>query len=63
MGEADNLTPAKPQCGDVAQLAERYLCKVDVRGSIPLVSTKFFAMNGQVYDLAVCAFTQGGPVA
>ena len=25
--------------GDVAQLAERYLCKVDVRGSIPLVST------------------------
>ena len=26
--------------GDVAQLAERYLCKVDVRGSIPLVSTK-----------------------
>ena len=38
--EADNLTPAKPQCGDVAQLAERYLCKVDVRGSIPLVSTR-----------------------
>ena len=26
--------------GDVAQLAERYLCKVDVRGSIPLVSTR-----------------------
>ncbi len=26
--------------GDVAQLAERYLCKVDVRGSIPLVSTE-----------------------
>ena len=29
--------------GDVAQLAERYLCKVDVRGSIPLVSTRCFA--------------------
>lgn len=29
----------KAPYGDVAQLAERYLCKVDVRGSIPLVST------------------------
>lgn len=26
--------------GDVAQLAERYLCKVDVEGSIPFVSTR-----------------------
>ena len=28
-----------PYNGDVAQLAERYLCKVDVVGSIPIVST------------------------
>jgi hypothetical protein len=34
---AANLSAA---FGDVAQLAERYLCKVDVRGSIPLVSTE-----------------------
>jgi hypothetical protein len=26
--------------GDVAQLAERYLCKVEVEGSIPFVSTR-----------------------
>lgn len=31
--------------GDVAQLAERYLCKVDVRGSIPLVSTRCFVLK------------------
>ena len=31
--------------GDVAQLAERYLCKVDVRGSIPLVSTRCFVLE------------------
>ena len=32
--------------GDVAQLAERYLCKVDVRGSIPLVSTRRARLGG-----------------
>ena len=39
---ADILSDAQSskRHGDVAQLAERHLCKVDVRGSIPLVSTR-----------------------
>ncbi len=30
----------RPPCGDVAQLGERGLCKPEVAGSIPVVSTK-----------------------
>ena len=29
-----------PLCGDVAQLGERRLCKPEVVGSIPIISTK-----------------------
>ena len=32
---------AKNTAGDIAQLGERQLCKLEVTGSIPVVSTKF----------------------
>ena len=40
LAEPITWQPPYRSSGDVAQLAERYLCKVDVRGSIPLVSTR-----------------------
>ena len=33
------------------------------RSRVEPLTHRVFAMNGQVYDLVVCAFTQGGPVA
>ena len=33
------LAKARPDHGDVAQLGELRLCKADVRGSSPLIST------------------------
>lgn len=38
-----SITPSPtnhPQCGAVAQLAERHVCNVDVAGSIPVSSTQ-----------------------
>ncbi len=61
-----------PYNGDVAQLAERYLCKVDVVGSIPIVST-FMTVStalliscpdtsGIVADVASWIATNGGNI-
>ena len=36
---AGNSQPEFPALGDVAQLGERWLCKPEVTGSIPVVST------------------------
>ena len=38
LGELRTVTPLLQLLGDVAQLGERWLCKPEVRGSIPLVS-------------------------
>ena len=43
-----------PEHGDIAQLVERLLCKQDVAGSIPVISTKgkvsFIRYGGRLLD-------------
>ena len=42
---ADELESLERFSGAVAQLGERQLCKLDVVGSIPISSTRFFPMR------------------
>ena len=44
-------TPPRPP-GDVAQLGERRLCKAEVRGSSPLISTRAEEANNQEQETA-----------
>ncbi len=59
MGEAlDLLCGSEKECGDVAQLGERGLCKPEVVGSIPIVSTRTIAGH-ELHVLVACFCFKG----